>query len=224
MSWQTRAHQVFSTLLSTSAISPAVTFFLPLTCAPGEVLLDSLSQSCASAAGELSNTSTFPAYMQEGAVNWNSFHKKCSKFMFYCRCVVSCCGHKHHSVGYTRGIFDSADTHVCIFGMPRFSPVSDVMATGSLWAWRFGCGLTDVLAVRGSCLTAPFSSQVMPILDILYHVEDRNSHHVYMALIILLILTEDDTFNRSIHEVVSMCVLQKLFWFNLILPVVDENM
>ncbi|TSK72149.1 Dymeclin [Bagarius yarrelli] len=42
---------------------------------------------------------------------------------------------------------------------------------------------------------------VMPILEILYHVEERNSHHVYMALIILLILTEDDTFNRSIHEV-----------------------
>lgn len=47
------------------------------------------------------------------------------------------------------------------------------------------------------------SSQVMPILEILYHVEDRNSHHVYMALIILLILTEDDAFNRSIHEVVG---------------------
>lgn len=45
--------------------------------------------------------------------------------------------------------------------------------------------------------------QVLPILEILYHVEDRNSHHVYMALIILLILTEDDTFNRSVHEVVG---------------------
>ncbi|KAB0357235.1 hypothetical protein FD754_001391, partial [Muntiacus muntjak] len=42
---------------------------------------------------------------------------------------------------------------------------------------------------------------VLPILEILYHVEERNSHHVYMALIILLILTEDDGFNRSIHEV-----------------------
>uniref|UniRef100_A0A8D1HIM9 Dymeclin n=1 Tax=Sus scrofa TaxID=9823 RepID=A0A8D1HIM9_PIG len=41
---------------------------------------------------------------------------------------------------------------------------------------------------------------VLPILEILYHVEERNSHHVYMALIILLILTEDDGFNRSIHE------------------------
>ncbi|KAG7241099.1 hypothetical protein INR49_025842, partial [Caranx melampygus] len=45
---------------------------------------------------------------------------------------------------------------------------------------------------------------VLPILEILYHVEERNSHHVYMALIILLILTEDDAFNRSIHEVVGI--------------------
>ncbi|XP_073334597.1 dymeclin isoform X2 [Pagrus major] len=50
---------------------------------------------------------------------------------------------------------------------------------------------------------------VMPILEILYHVEDRNSHHVYMALIILLILTEDDAFNRSIHEV----VLKNISWY-----------
>ncbi|TNM92353.1 hypothetical protein fugu_019365 [Takifugu bimaculatus] len=51
---------------------------------------------------------------------------------------------------------------------------------------------------------------VLPILEILYHVEDRNSHHVYMALIILLILTEDDTFNRSIHEV----VLKNITWYS----------
>uniref|UniRef100_A0A8C4Z0S4 Dymeclin n=1 Tax=Gadus morhua TaxID=8049 RepID=A0A8C4Z0S4_GADMO len=50
---------------------------------------------------------------------------------------------------------------------------------------------------------------VMPILEILYHVEERNSHHVYMALIILLILTEDDAFNRSVHEV----VLKNISWY-----------
>ncbi|XP_039615610.1 dymeclin isoform X1 [Polypterus senegalus] len=50
---------------------------------------------------------------------------------------------------------------------------------------------------------------VMPILQILYHVEERNSHHVYMALIILLILTEDDAFNRSIHEV----ILKNITWY-----------
>ncbi|XP_034048148.1 dymeclin isoform X1 [Thalassophryne amazonica] len=51
---------------------------------------------------------------------------------------------------------------------------------------------------------------VLPILDILYHVEEKNSHHVYMALIILLILTEDDTFNRSIHEV----ILKNISWYS----------
>uniref|UniRef100_A0A1A8FTS1 Dymeclin n=1 Tax=Nothobranchius korthausae TaxID=1143690 RepID=A0A1A8FTS1_9TELE len=50
---------------------------------------------------------------------------------------------------------------------------------------------------------------VLPILEILYHVEERNSHHVYMALIILLILTEDDAFNRSIHEV----LLKNVSWY-----------
>lgn len=50
---------------------------------------------------------------------------------------------------------------------------------------------------------------VLPILEILYHVEERNSHHVYMALIILLMLTEDDAFNRSVHEV----ILKNITWY-----------
>uniref|UniRef100_G3RWU4 Dymeclin n=1 Tax=Gorilla gorilla gorilla TaxID=9595 RepID=G3RWU4_GORGO len=54
------------------------------------------------------------------------------------------------------------------------------------------------------------NTQVLPILEILYHVEERNSHHVYMALIILLILTEDDGFNRSIHEV----ILKNITWYS----------
>ncbi|KAM4707193.1 dymeclin [Discoglossus pictus] len=53
-------------------------------------------------------------------------------------------------------------------------------------------------------------SLVLPILEILYRVEERNSHHVYMALIILLILTEDDGFNRSIHEV----ILKNITWYS----------
>ncbi|KAM3845146.1 dymeclin isoform 1-T4 [Vipera latastei] len=51
---------------------------------------------------------------------------------------------------------------------------------------------------------------VLPILEILYHVEERNSHHVYMALIILLILTEDDGFNQSIHEI----ILKNITWYS----------
>ncbi|XP_060684943.1 dymeclin isoform X2 [Hemiscyllium ocellatum] len=50
---------------------------------------------------------------------------------------------------------------------------------------------------------------VLPILETLYCVEERNSHHVYMALIILLILTEEDSFNRSVHEV----VLKNITWY-----------
>ncbi|PSN32660.1 Dymeclin [Blattella germanica] len=42
---------------------------------------------------------------------------------------------------------------------------------------------------------------VVPILKTLYHAPDSNSHHIYMSLIILLILSEDDLFNKTVHEV-----------------------
>ena len=45
--------------------------------------------------------------------------------------------------------------------------------------------------------------QVIPLLKILYYAQDRNFHHIYMALIVLLILSEDDAFNKSVHELVS---------------------
>ncbi|KAL3886406.1 hypothetical protein ACJMK2_026404 [Sinanodonta woodiana] len=42
---------------------------------------------------------------------------------------------------------------------------------------------------------------VMPLLKILYHAQERNSHHIYMALIILLILSEDDLFSKAVHDI-----------------------
>ena len=42
----------------------------------------------------------------------------------------------------------------------------------------------------------------MPILQIVYQAPERNSHHIYMALIVLLILSEDDIFNKAVHEMV----------------------
>jgi len=45
--------------------------------------------------------------------------------------------------------------------------------------------------------------QVMPMLKILYHAQEKNSHHIYMVLIVLLILSEDDCFNKATHEIVS---------------------
>ena len=35
----------------------------------------------------------------------------------------------------------------------------------------------------------------------MYNAPQSNNHHIYMSLIILLILSEDDLFNTSIHDV-----------------------
>jgi len=40
----------------------------------------------------------------------------------------------------------------------------------------------------------------MPILKLLYNADNHNAHHIYMSLIILLILSQDDNFNKSVHE------------------------
>ncbi|CAD5111996.1 DgyrCDS1248 [Dimorphilus gyrociliatus] len=48
----------------------------------------------------------------------------------------------------------------------------------------------------------PVEEVTLPLLRILYDAPNTNSHHVYMALIVLLMLTEDDRFNQSIHEIV----------------------
>jgi len=43
---------------------------------------------------------------------------------------------------------------------------------------------------------------VLPILKILSRPEKNSSHHLYMTLVVLLILTEDDSFCAQINEVV----------------------
>ncbi|XP_052785704.1 dymeclin-like isoform X2 [Mya arenaria] len=50
---------------------------------------------------------------------------------------------------------------------------------------------------------------VMPLLKILYYAQEKNSHHIYMALIILLVLSEDDVFNKAVHEI----SLKNVPWF-----------
>jgi len=41
---------------------------------------------------------------------------------------------------------------------------------------------------------------VGPILQVLYNPENRNPHHMYMALIVILILTQQEEFNEVIHK------------------------
>ena len=46
-----------------------------------------------------------------------------------------------------------------------------------------------------------FFQVVLPILRTLYNAPTSNNHHIYMSLIVLLILSEDDLFNTSVHDV-----------------------
>lgn len=48
---------------------------------------------------------------------------------------------------------------------------------------------------------------VIPILQTLYNAPDSTSHHIYMTLIVLLILSEDDGFNKCVHQIVSILKL-----------------
>ncbi|KAJ3649162.1 hypothetical protein Zmor_020918 [Zophobas morio] len=50
---------------------------------------------------------------------------------------------------------------------------------------------------------------IIPILKTLYNAPNSNSHHIYMSLIILLILSEDDSFNKTIHEI----KLKNIVWY-----------
>lgn len=50
---------------------------------------------------------------------------------------------------------------------------------------------------------------VIPILQILYNAPDSSSHHIYMSLIVLLILSEDDEFNKSVHTI----ILRNVAWY-----------
>ncbi|KAG5682839.1 hypothetical protein PVAND_012161 [Polypedilum vanderplanki] len=50
---------------------------------------------------------------------------------------------------------------------------------------------------------------VVPILQTLYHAPDSSSHLIYMSLIVLLILSEDDGFNKSVHEI----MLKNIQWY-----------
>ena len=41
----------------------------------------------------------------------------------------------------------------------------------------------------------------------LYAAESQSQQHIYMMLIVMLILTQDEQFNRAVHEVVSSALI-----------------
>jgi len=50
---------------------------------------------------------------------------------------------------------------------------------------------------------------VTPILHTLYCGPDSTSHHIYMSLIVLLILSEDEGFNKAVHQI----NLKNISWY-----------
>lgn len=50
---------------------------------------------------------------------------------------------------------------------------------------------------------------VLPILKILYDAPEKSSHLIYMALIVLLILSEDEQFDKHVHDV----KLKNITWY-----------
>lgn len=50
--------------------------------------------------------------------------------------------------------------------------------------------------------------QVLPLVKLVYNYSSENSNFVYMALIILLIMTENSVFNSSIHRE----IVDYLYW------------
>ncbi|XP_075234718.1 dymeclin isoform X2 [Lycorma delicatula] len=50
---------------------------------------------------------------------------------------------------------------------------------------------------------------VLPMLQTIYNAPDNNCHHMYMSLIILLILTEDQLFNKTVHST----MLKGVSWY-----------
>nr|XP_049698841.1 dymeclin isoform X1 [Helicoverpa armigera] len=56
---------------------------------------------------------------------------------------------------------------------------------------------------------AQIDQLIVPILQVLYNAPDNNAHHIYMSLIVLLILTEDDALIKNVHTI----MLKNLTWY-----------
>lgn len=64
---------------------------------------------------------------------------------------------------------------------------------------------------------------LMPMLHVVYDAELHSTHHMYMILIILLILTHDDHFSSYVHDQVKYMgyvALKSFFlasWFSVVI-------
>ncbi|EFJ31142.1 hypothetical protein SELMODRAFT_87955 [Selaginella moellendorffii] len=54
---------------------------------------------------------------------------------------------------------------------------------------------------------------IMPVLEMLYDVQKRTPNQIYMLLVIFLILSQDSTFNASIHKLALLQILPGVSWY-----------
>lgn len=59
------------------------------------------------------------------------------------------------------------------------------------------------------CSVANIETLILPMLQSLYKATDSTSHHIYMSLIVLLILTEDEALIKNVHQI----MLKNLTWY-----------
>jgi len=82
-----------------------------------------------------------------------------------------------------------------------FTSTLRVVLSASLYVCVYVCLCVCVYVCLCVCLCA---CQLVPLLKLLYHAPDSGCHHLnYMALIVILILSEDSCFSKSVHEIVS---------------------
>lgn len=80
-----------------------------------------------------------------------------------------------------------------------------VLWAGSIFSIYYIHGITAARLIWFAFLQ--LYRQLMPLLETLYNAPKRSSNQIYMVLIILLILSQDSSFNASIHKLVSTASL-----------------
>lgn len=72
-----------------------------------------------------------------------------------------------------------------------------------LYLFKLNCVFAGRCVTKAPTFEFAPPPQVIPILQTLYNAPHSTSYHIYMSLIILLILSEDESFNKTVHQIVS---------------------
>ncbi|GBP15584.1 Dymeclin [Eumeta japonica] len=134
----------------------------------------------------------------------------------------------HHDNLYRKALFSCEDAIELVATTPQRDsnagvqvspPRIDMAALHKALCATAGCEHSTLLLYlmlhsckaykRHVCAVPNIEQLILPMLQCLYRAPDSNSHHIYMSLIVLLILTEDDNLIKTVHHV----TLKNLVWY-----------